>query len=93
MRKYYARMGTFKQAYFCCAPYNEISLGRYLFERFIARNECVRTRSQLVKELELLKNKSRSKREDIDMLNISLLLQDDPEAWKKTQIANGYTLY
>lgn len=40
--KYYARMGTYLETYFCKAPWKEIGATRYWFERIIMSNQCLK---------------------------------------------------
>lgn len=40
--KYYARKGTKYEVYFCRAPWVEISMWEYWFERIVMRNECLK---------------------------------------------------
>lgn len=53
---YFARRGTFSDVYFGTAPYVEISFKRFLFEKFVMLNQCVRTKKQLKKEQVELSN-------------------------------------
>ena len=80
--RYFARMGSFLDCYFCQAHYKEISKSKYLYEKYIMRNKCVRTDEELVFEYALLKirflEKSATQGMIDEMKNISSLIKEMP---------------